>query len=81
VISNVASSDAATSQRVDCAMWLPGQILIEITLAKARKPQMWGDGEELRCCTREDNEAKHKGEKHTSFRSQTPSGWDPKHWD
>ena len=28
VISNVASIDAATSQRVDCAMWLPGQILL-----------------------------------------------------
>jgi hypothetical protein len=37
VMSNVPSIDAATSQRVDCAMWIPGQILIEIMLGEAQK--------------------------------------------
>lgn len=42
-------------------MWLPGQILVEIMLAEAQKRQNWGDGRELSCGTRGDNEAKHEG--------------------
>jgi len=61
VILNVANIDAATSQRVDCAMWLPGQILVEIMLAEAQERRKWGDGRELSCGTRIDNNAKHEG--------------------